>query len=305
MEAQAAVARSDAELISAARAGDESGFAGLYERHAAAATVVARRYTDDHADADDVVADAFTAVYSALSRGKGPDEAFRAYLFTVVRRTATLRREGARRVRPTDDVATLEAGTALAGTAEEPTLEGFERGVVARAFHSLPERWQAVLWHTEVEGLTPAEVAPVLGLTANGVAALAYRAREGLRQAYLQQHLRDPIDDGCRAVAASLGSHVRGGLGARETARVEAHLEGCGECRALLLELGDVNHGMRSVIAPLVLGLAGLGALSSSLPVGGAVTGALAGAGAAAGAGAGAGAGVAVGAGAGAEGVTA
>jgi DNA-directed RNA polymerase specialized sigma24 family protein len=43
----------------------------------------------------------------------------------------------------------------------------------------LPERWQAVLWHTEIEGSRPAEVASLLGLTANGVAALGYRAREG------------------------------------------------------------------------------------------------------------------------------
>ena len=55
--------------------------------------------------------------------------------------------------------------------------------MIARAFASLPERWQAVLWHTEIEGARPADVAPLLGLTANSVAALAYRAREGLRQA--------------------------------------------------------------------------------------------------------------------------
>ena len=156
-------------------------------------------------------------MFGAIERGNGPESAFRAYLFTVVRRVAGLRREKNRRVQPTDDIAVLEAGTALAGTAEEPALAGFERGVVARAFHSLPERWQAVLWHTEVEGLTPAEIAPILGLTANGVAALAYRAREGLRQAYLQQHLQDPLDDGCRAVAGKLGAYVRGGLGTRET----------------------------------------------------------------------------------------
>ncbi|AEI13402.1 sigma-70 family RNA polymerase sigma factor [Cellulomonas gilvus] len=272
----ATVARSDAELIAAVRAGDPTGFAALYERHASAATTVARQYTNDPADADDVVSDAFAAVYGALQRGNGPDEAFRAYLFTVVRRTAAVRREGARKVTPTDDLATLEAGTALAGTAEEPTLAGFERGVVARAFHSLPERWQAVLWHTEVEELTPAEIAPILGLTANGVAALAYRAREGLRQAYLQQHLRDPLEPGCQGVAGSLGAYVRGGLGTRETGKVEAHLEGCGECRALLLELGDVNHGMRAVIAPLVLGLAGLGAFAGLLPAGGVAVGAAA-----------------------------
>ena len=289
-----AVERSDAELIAAVRTGDEAAFGALYERHAGAATAVARRCTDDLADADDVVADAFTAVYSALQRGNGPDEAFRAYLFTVVRRVAGVRRDGARRMQPTDDLATLEAGTALAGTAEEPALEGFERGVVARAFHSLPERWQAVLWHTEVEGLPPAEIAPLLGLTANGVAALAYRAREGLRQAYLQQHLRDPLDEGCRSVAGSLGSYVRGGLGARENSKVAAHLEGCGECRALVLELGDVNHGMRAIIAPLVLGLAGLGAFAHLLPAaaaGAAGAGGAAAAGAAGAAGAGAAAG--------------
>lgn len=36
------------------------------------------------------------------------------------------------------------------------------------------------------EGRTPAELAPVLGVSPNGVAALACRARKGLRQAYLQ-----------------------------------------------------------------------------------------------------------------------
>ena len=259
----------DAELIASARSGDTAAIGALYERHAGAAWVVARQYSDSPEDADDVVADSFTAVFGAIERGNGPESAFRAYLFTVVRRVAGLRREKNRRVQPTDDIAVLEAGTALAGTAEEPALAGFERGVVARAFHSLPERWQAVLWHTEVEGLTPAEIAPILGLTANGVAALAYRAREGLRQAYLQQHLQDPLDEGCRSVAGKLGAYVRGGLGTRETAQVEAHLEDCGTCRGLLLELGDVNHGMRAVIAPLVLGLLGLGALGVALPVGG------------------------------------
>ncbi|KRD43887.1 hypothetical protein ASE38_06750 [Cellulomonas sp. Root930] len=284
----------DAELILSARAGDTAAIGALYERHAGAAWVVARQYTDSPADADDVVADSFTAVFGALERGSGPESAFRAYLFTVVRRVAAVRREKARRVQPTDDLAVLEAGTAWASTAEEPALAGFERGVVARAFHTLPERWQAVLWHTEVEGLSPAEIAPILGLTANGVAALAYRAREGLRQAYLQQHLQDPLDEGCRAVAGKLGAYVRGGLGTRETTQVQAHLEDCGTCRGLLLELGDVNHGMRAVIAPLVLGLVGLGALGVLLPVGG---GLAAGAAAAAAGGAGAGGAGAAGAG--------
>jgi len=261
--------RSDADLIASSRAGDAGSFGVLYARHSGAALVVARQYTSARSDAEDVVADAFAAVWAALQGGSGPNDAFRAYLFTVVRRTAAVQRTKGRRTEPTDDVAILEAGSLAAPGAEEPTLAGFERTLVARAFASLPERWQAVLWHNEIEGLTPAEIAPLLGLTANSTAALAYRAREGLRQAYLQQHLAEPLDESHRAVAAKLGGYVRGGLGARDTTLVETHLDECGECRALVLELRDVNRGLRGVIAPLVLGVVGMGALRYTLPTSG------------------------------------
>ncbi|WP_448630952.1 sigma-70 family RNA polymerase sigma factor [Cellulomonas soli] len=240
----------DAGLIAATRDGDSGAFGQLYQRHAGAAWVVARQYVDSRADADDVVAEAFTAVYSALVGGSGPDVAFRAYLFTVVRRTAAARRAQGARAVPTDDERVLEAAAVPAAAAEEPVLAGLEGTLVAGAYRSLPERWQAVLWYTEVEGLAPAKVAPLLGLTANGVAALAYRAREGLRQAYLQEHLSGATSDGCRDVHGLLGAYVRGGLAVRDTRRVETHLDECGPCRTLVLELGDVNHGMRGVIAP-------------------------------------------------------
>ena len=54
-----------------------------------------------------------------------------------------------------------------------------------------------VLWHTEVEQQKPADIAPLLGMSANSVSALAYRAREGLRQAFLSQHAADPDDVDC------------------------------------------------------------------------------------------------------------
>src|SRR5215217_2853218 len=180
---------SDAELVAAVRAGDLSAFGALYERHVGAARAVARRYSNSAADAEDAVADSFARIFATVRDGGGPDAAFRAYLFTVVRRVAMHRIEHGRRVEPTDDVATLEAGVVAAGGSDEATMAGFERDVVARAYSSLPERWQAVLWYTEVEGLTPAQISPALGIPPNAVAVLAYRAREGLRQAYLQKHV--------------------------------------------------------------------------------------------------------------------
>jgi hypothetical protein len=95
--------------------------------------------------------------------------------------------------------------------------------MIARAFRSLPERWQAVLWHTDIEASGPAEIAWLLGLSANSVAALAYRAREGLRQAYLQMHLSEVVRQECRPIAGKLGGYVRDGLSGCDAAKVAAH----------------------------------------------------------------------------------
>ena len=58
-----------------------------------------------------------------------------------------------------------------------------DRSMVAQVFRALPTRWQEVLWYTEVEQLRPQSVAPFLGMSANAVAALSHRAREGFRRA--------------------------------------------------------------------------------------------------------------------------
>ncbi|HEY5032228.1 MAG TPA: sigma-70 family RNA polymerase sigma factor, partial [Actinomycetes bacterium] len=255
---------SDAELITAVRSGDTASFGPLFDRHVGAARALARQLTRDPNEADDLVSEAFAKVLTVVQAGGGPDVAFRAYLLTALRRHAYDRTKQTNRVQVSDDLTPYDPGVPFV----DPALEGLERSIVSRAYSSLPERWQTVLWHTEVEGLNPAEVAPLLGLTANGVAALAYRAREGLRQAYLQQHLNDPQDAGCQPYADRLGAYARGGLSKRETAQVEDHLVGCERCRGLVLELTDVNHGMRAVIAPLVLGLAAAGYLKAGALLG-------------------------------------
>ncbi len=121
-----------------------------------------------------------------------------------------------------------------------------------------------MLWHTEVEGEKPAAIAPLLGLTANGVSALAYRAREGLRQAYLQQHLAAVAGDRCRWTTERLGAYVRGGLTKRENRNVREHLDDCAKCTAVYLELVEVNSVLPALLAPALLGTAGLGYLTAA-----------------------------------------
>jgi RNA polymerase sigma factor (sigma-70 family) len=258
---------SDADLIVASRAAGSAAYAVLYERHAAAARTLARQLVHGRPEADDVVSEAFARVLARLKRGGGPDSSFRPYLLTTVRRVAYDRFKAEGKLVVSGEMEAFDLGVPFT----DPAIAGLERTMIVRAFASLPERWRTVLWHTEIEGARPAEVAALLGLTANGVAALAYRAREGLRQAYLQMHLSGVMRSECRPVAGKLGAFVRGGLAKRETATVATHLDDCGDCRAVYAELADVNVALRGLVAPVILGPAAVAYLAAISHHGGGV----------------------------------
>lgn len=258
----------DAELISAVRGGDLDAYGTLFERHVGAARRLARQLVPA-GDAEDLVSEAFVKVLGVLQRGGGPDVAFRAYLLTSVRRLQVDRFRAGAKLHTTDDMEAFDPGVPFRDTA----VEGFESAAAARAFASLPERWQLVLWHTEVEGDKPADIAPLLGMSANSVSALAYRAREGLRQAFLTQHVGELEQDHCRWTHGQLGAYVRDAISRRDAARVEGHLEECRSCMAIYLELTEVNSNLGGLLAPLLLGgvataYLGGAAATGTVPVG-------------------------------------
>jgi RNA polymerase sigma factor (sigma-70 family) len=264
-------ARSDAELITAVRVGDTAAYEELYRRHVNAAMSVARHLTGSKADAEDVVSEAFARVLSALQRGVGPEMAFRPYLLTSVRNAFYDRTRKDKRLDVTDDVPE-DLGQVLAAAAASEN--DAERKMAATAFASLPERWQLVLWHTEVEGSTPAEVGPLLGLAPNAVAALAYRAREGLRQAYLNAHVQARPPAGCAEIVPKLGAYVRDDLSNRDRVKVEEHLAGCARCRDIVAELEEAGARLPILLIPMIAGvpaaayLSGIGAAAGGVVAG-------------------------------------
>ena len=263
---------SDAELIAAVRAGDRAAFAQLYERHERAARRMARQLSASPHDVDDLVAEAFARVFDMLSAGRGPDSAFRAYLLTAVRNGMYERARRDRRLELSEDMGRHDRGEPWVDPAEAE----LNSALAARAFASLPERWRTVLWYSEVEQESTAEVGSRLGLRPNAVAALAYRAREGLRQAFLQAHVSGCDEEACRETVSRLGSWTRDRISTGDAARVEAHLATCRRCRQVAAELEEVNSGLRGLLAPLLLGGAATGPLAALLrdSAGGASTGA-------------------------------
>ena len=121
------------------------------------------------------------------------------------------------------------------------------------AYQSLPEKWQEILWYTAVDGGTPTDIAPRLGLSPNAAAALAYRAREKLRQAYLQSHLHSTAVPGaCEPYRSRLGAYARDGLSRPQQAEVADHLQECAACGGLATELQDVNTTLLRSLVPVI-----------------------------------------------------
>ncbi|GAA1056123.1 hypothetical protein GCM10009571_11960 [Agromyces luteolus] len=249
----------DADLIAAARSGDRDAYAELWRRHEASARTVARSHTT--LDADDLVAEAFTRTYDAIRSGKGPTGAFRPYLFTTIRNTAATWGR-ANRETPLDDLESVEDPT----TGDAAALEALDRSTTAKAFRALPERWQEVLWYAEVERMSPQQIAPLLGMSANATAALAYRAREGLRQQWIRAHLADGhLEPECGWTVDRLGAYLRGRLRSRDTAKVEAHLDDCAKCTVVAAEAREVGMRLALVLLPLAAGSAAATAYSAWL----------------------------------------
>ncbi|HWG28053.1 sigma-70 family RNA polymerase sigma factor [Actinospica sp.] len=242
----------DKELIDQVREGDLEAFDPLYRRHRDSALRHARYWTRSEAAAEDLSAESFTRVLYAIRNGNGPTEAFRPYLLTAMRNVARDWAEGDRRTLLVPDLVDI----APPEPEQDPVIAALERSMAGQAFMTLPERWQTVLWQTEVEQEGPTQIAPQLGIDAAAVAALAYRAREGLKQAYLQAHITEIGSPACRPFAERLGTHARGKLRGREAAKLRHHLKHCSECVGLFAMLKYVNANIHVLIGPAVVGAA-------------------------------------------------
>ncbi|AVZ77025.1 sigma-70 family RNA polymerase sigma factor [Streptomyces lunaelactis] len=248
-----AVSQSDAELTAALRElASDAPVEELYRRHRTAVLSYARRCCRDPHTAEDLVSEAFARTLQAVRSGGGPEAAWLPYLRTVVRRIAV---DWAGTARRTELSADFEHW--LANLPDTPQTEGGEErilrledtSIVLRAFRSLPERWQAVLWHTVVEEEPATQVGPLLGVGASGVGSLASRAREGLREAYLAAHAESAsVSEECRHYGSLLGAVVRR-TGCRPNKDLDRHLAQCTHCRSALIDLTDLNQRLGSALS--------------------------------------------------------
>ncbi|MGO4533855.1 sigma-70 family RNA polymerase sigma factor [Leifsonia sp. 2MCAF36] len=247
---------SDADLLSRARDGESPAFGVLWKRHWPAARAMAASVTARF-EPEDLASEAFARILSAVEKGKGPTSGFRAYLAKTVRNVAIdwSRRKATTNIEDPDSIEDWSYS-------ELTALDNIERETITKAFYTLPDSWQEVLWYMQVEDMTPREAAPLIGMTPNAASSLSARAREGLRQAWIGAHLAEvPPGNPVHAwTITRLGAHVRGKLSKSDRRKLTEHLDECDTCSNAAVEAESIGSRLALSLLPLFLGVAGAAA---------------------------------------------
>ena len=146
----------------------EHAFGEFYQRHARSVWAYVYRATNDAADADDIVQEAFLRLFQA-DAVPSDEEGLRRYVFRVAGNLMVDRWR--RRVRD-------EHHARPSTEATDGELRDID---VVRIFSELKPRDRALLWLAYVEGDSHEDIAASLRLARNSVKVLLSRARVRLR----------------------------------------------------------------------------------------------------------------------------
>lgn len=149
------------ELVLRARAGDGEAFEQLVRLHMRAAYTVAFGVTNDDADAEDVVQDAFITALERLDHCDPPR--FSGWLLTIVRNRAL----NFRRAQTVRAAAPLEVAD-RATSSSNPELDaarGELRGELTEAMAQLTETQRQVVLLHDLEGYKHREIGEIVGIS--------------------------------------------------------------------------------------------------------------------------------------------
>ena len=173
-------ARADAYDLVRARAGDTAAFAALVRRHQDRVFGFILRMLDARDEAMELTQDVFVKAWQALP-GWRPEAHFSTWLLQIARNAALdqLRRRRVVQVAPLDD------GMDVADTAPGPEARYASRqrqALLENALQQIAAEHREILLLREIEDLSYAELAAVLGIAEGTVKSRLARARAALLQ---------------------------------------------------------------------------------------------------------------------------
>ncbi len=265
--------RSDEQLVTLFRAGNDEAFGALHERYRPRLLAYTRQMLGgSRPDAEDVLQDVFLRAAGTLRADDRP-VAVRAWLYRVAHNRCI---DQLRRPAPAEadifDVNRVPVVDPIDAAQRREDLRRLVADVQA-----LPDQQRSALLMRELEGLSYRELSDALGVTVPAIKSLLVRARIGLVEA------GEARDTACTEIRTDLAAAFDRGV--RISGRARRHLRECHGCTEYRQALRAVDRrlnaltpsgGVMTTIAKL-LGLGGAGS-GAAAGVGGAGAGAGAGA---------------------------
>ena len=176
-----------AELISAAQAGDRSAFDELVRQTYVDTYTLAIRLCSDEEDARDVVQDAYLRAWKSIGRFRG-DAAFSTWMYRITANCASTFVAKRRRLRTEPLLTHQEPADIHPESQPEGMLESSqELDHVAAALADLPPRLRAVVVLKDVYGLPHDAIAEELGISVSAAKVRLHRGRRRLRDALYEE----------------------------------------------------------------------------------------------------------------------
>jgi RNA polymerase sigma-70 factor (ECF subfamily) len=235
----------DLTLIAAYLAGDTGAFDSLFQRYHTRVRGVCLRYVGDEALAEDLVQETFYNVIRALSRvDQGYNFGAWVHRIAVNICQDELRRRNRRAVHldqgggDPDEAMLKLADHDRSGHPEEALEMSTLRQLVWDVAKKLPERQRMVLTLRELQGMSYATIAHVMGITDAAVETLLHRARKRFKAEYLL--MESPPEEPARCTDLAF-MMTRSRLSLEERLAALDHLEACPLCREAYNEATDVG----------------------------------------------------------------
>jgi len=250
--------RSDEQLVALFRAGNDAAFSVIHDRYRQRLFAYSRQMLGgSRQDAEDALQDVFLRAYSSLRSNDRP-LSLRAWLYRVAHNRCIdqLRR-------PTPPAADLfDTSRKPLHDPMDETIRREDLRQLVEDVRRLPEQQRSALLLREMDGMSYAELAEVLGVSLQAVKSLLVRARIGLVEAI------EARDTACVEIRLDLADAFDRGVRASGVAR--RHMRDCQGCVAYRTQLRAVRHGL-DVLGPggsgplaALLKLAGLGGAGSA-----------------------------------------
>ncbi len=228
----------DLALIRAYMNGDAAAFDKLFTRYNQRIRSVCTRYVGDGPVAEDLVQDTFFNVLRTLDRVDTGFN-FSAWIHRIA--VNLCHDELRRRTRAQQHLAAggdevEEAVLRLAdrdrhGHPEAALEMAHLRQLVWDVSKRLPERQRMVLTLRELQGLSYAAIAHVMGISESAVETLLHRARKRFKEVFLRMDDSATRVIDCATVAVLLEADRRRPLRREQRAMLLAHIERCDSCR--------------------------------------------------------------------------